>query len=117
MNQAQKLSAPLRVGKDGRHLVDQAGQPVLIQGDAAWSLIAAATREGVERYLDDLAAKGFNAIIVSLLEAYFAPDPPRNMYGDEPFTVPGDFATPNETYMEHADWVLREAERRGMHAR
>jgi Protein of unknown function (DUF4038)/Putative collagen-binding domain of a collagenase len=105
---------PVAVGPTGRYLVDQGGRPVLIQGDAAWSLIAATTKEGVQTYLDDCAAKGFNAIIVNVLEAYFAPDPPRNVYGDDPFSTPGDFATPNERYFEHVDWVLREAERRGI---
>jgi len=112
--QGPKPVFPVKVGPTGRYLVDQGGQPVLIQGDAAWSILAATTREGAERYLDDVVAKGFNAIIVSLLEAYFAPDPPRNVYGDEPFVSPGDFATPNEAYMSHADWVIGQAERRGL---
>lgn len=105
---------PLAVGPSGRYFVDQGGRPVLIQGDAAWSLIAATTREDAERYLDDDAAKGFNAIIVNLLEKYFAPDPPRNLYGEEPFTTAGDFTTPNEAYMAHAEWVIEQAERRGI---
>ena len=79
---------PLKVGPTGRYFVDQDDRPVLIQGDAAWSLIAAARREDVETYLDDCVAKGFNAIIVNVLEAYFAPNPPRNLYGDEPFAGP-----------------------------
>ena len=34
---------PLSVGADRRHLVDQSGHAVLIQGDAAWSLIVNTT--------------------------------------------------------------------------
>jgi hypothetical protein len=105
---------PVAVGPSNRYLVNQRGEPVLIIGDAAWSLIAAATKEGVEAYLDDCAAKGFNAILVNLLEAYFAPDPPRNLYGAEPFTVADDFSTPNEAYFEYADWVIGEAAKRGI---
>ena len=103
---------PLKVGPTHRYFVDQADRPFLIQGDAAWSLIAAAKKDDVTTYLDDCVAKGFNAIIVNLLEAYFAPDPPRNLYGDEPFTTPGDFGTPNEPYFAYADWVIGEAARR-----
>jgi Protein of unknown function (DUF4038)/Putative collagen-binding domain of a collagenase len=105
---------PVAIGPGNRYLVDARGEPVLIIGDAAWSLIVGATREGVAAYLDDDAAKGFNAILVNLLEAYFAPDPPRNLFGEAPFTVAGDFSTPNETYFEYVDWVLGEAARRGI---
>jgi Protein of unknown function (DUF4038)/Putative collagen-binding domain of a collagenase len=105
---------PVQVGPNRRHLVDQDGTPLLIQGDAAWSIIAAVKREGVTTYLDDCADKGFNAILVNLLEAYFAPDPPRNLYGEAPFTAPGDFSTPNEAYFEHADLVIGEAARRNI---
>lgn len=105
---------PVRVGPTQRYLVDADGAPVLIQGDAAWSLIAAATRDDVTVYLDDCATKGFNAIIVNLLERYFAPDPPRTLAGDEPFSTPGDFSSPNEAYFAYADWVIGEAARRGI---
>jgi hypothetical protein len=105
---------PLAIGPTGRYFVDQNGRPVLVQGDAAWSIMVAPTREGVEHYLDNIAAKGFNAILANLIESHFSPDPPGNRYGDAPFTSPGDFATPNEPYMAHVDWVIRQAERRGI---
>ncbi len=111
---SQPPTFPLSIGPTRRYFVDADGRPVLIQGDAAWSLVAATRREDAIRYLDDDAAKGFNAIIVSVIEKYFAPDPPRNLYGDEPFLVAGDFATPNEAYMAHVDWVIGEAEKRGI---
>lgn len=105
---------PVRVGPTKRYLVDADDAPVLIQGDAAWSLLAAANHEDVTVYLDDCAAKGFNAIIVNLLEQYFAPDPPRNLYGEPPFHVAADFGSPNEAYFANADWVIDEAARRGI---
>lgn len=105
---------PLKVGPTGRYFVDQDDRPVLIQGDAAWSLFVATTRDGVLMYLDDCLAKGFNAIIVNVLEAYFAPDPPRNLYGDAPFLKTGDLTAPNEAYFSHVDWVMTEADRRGI---
>jgi hypothetical protein len=105
---------PLRVSADRRRILDADGQPVLIQGDAAWSLIANTTLDGARHYLDDRRAKGFNTLIVSLIEYCFAADAPRNLAGDEPFTTSGDFRTPNEAYMTHAERVLAMAAERGI---
>jgi Protein of unknown function (DUF4038)/Putative collagen-binding domain of a collagenase len=105
---------PLAIGPNQRHFVDQNGVPVLIQGDAAWSLIVSTTKEETILYLDDCVAKGFTAVIVNLLEMYWSADPPRNVNADDPFTIAGDFASPNEAYFGHADWVLEEIERRGL---
>ena len=51
---------------------------------------------------------------LSSVRVEFSINPPRNAYGDGPFTTPGDFSTPNETYFTHADWVINEAASRGM---
>jgi len=104
---------PLRVEPGKRYLVDAAGKPFLLQGDAGWELITRLTREEVSRYLDDRRAKGFNAVIVRLIDHDFVPSPPNNAYGHAPFTVPGDFGTPNEIYFAHADWVLGKAAEKG----
>jgi hypothetical protein len=105
---------PLRVSPDRRRILDAVGQAVLIQGDAAWSLIANTTLDDARLYIEDRRRKGFNALIVSLTEYCFSQDPPRNLAGDEPFTTPGDFRTPNETYMAHAKQVLEIAEENGI---
>jgi len=49
---------PLRVGPDHRHLVDQNGNPFLIQGDAPWSLISGLTNEQAEMYLENRRREG-----------------------------------------------------------
>lgn len=98
---------PLKVGPAKRYLVDQKNTPFLVHGDAAWSLISGTTKDEAERYLRDRAAKGFNTLIVNLVEHKFKG--PRNRDGEPPFTTPGDFATPNEKYFAHADWVIRKA--------
>jgi hypothetical protein len=102
---------PVKVGPDHRHLVDQSGTPLLVQGDAPWSLIAGLTREEAEQYLDKRRQQGFNSIIVNLIEHKFRG--PVNRFGEGPFTTPGDFSTPNEKYFEHADWVIRKAAEKG----
>jgi len=103
---------PLRVSPDHRYLVDQSAAPFWIQGDAPWSLISALTREEEEQYLENRRQKGFNSIIVNLIEHKF--HGPVDRYGQGPFTTPGDFSTPNEKYFEHADWVIRRAAEKGI---
>ena len=76
--------------------MDQTGAPFLVQGDAAWSLISGLTNEEAEKYLEDRRSKGFNSVIVNLIEHQFRG--PVDRYGQNPFTVPGDFSTPNEKY-------------------
>jgi Protein of unknown function (DUF4038)/Putative collagen-binding domain of a collagenase len=127
---------PLVVEPGGRYLVDAAGTPFLVHGDAAWSLIADLTREEVDLYLDDRRARGFNTLLVNLIEHRFAANAPANAYGERPFlgrtfavvaslaqwlpirfapyatslaSLFADFTAPNEAYFAHADWVLRRA--------
>jgi hypothetical protein len=100
---------PLAVGPTGRYLVDRDGSPFLIVGDTAWSLIVSTTRDEARRYLDDRRRRGFNAIIVNLVEQCFSPDPPRTRNGTAPFLVAGTLDQPNDAYFEHAAWVLQEA--------
>jgi hypothetical protein len=103
---------PIRVAPDRRHVVDQAGAPYLIFGDTPWSLISGLTKEEAERYLENRRRKGFNSIIVNLIEHKFRG--PVNRYAQGPFTRPGDFSTPNEKYFAHADWVIRKAGEKGI---
>lgn len=105
---------PLRVSASGRHLENARGEPFLLHGDTAWSLMVQLSREDTEAYLENRRQKGFNAILVNLIEYYYADHPPRNRYGDEPFTTAGDFSTPNEAYFAHADWVLQRAADKGI---
>jgi hypothetical protein len=104
---------PLHVAASKRYLIDAAGTPFLMQGDSPWSLMVQLTREQVDQYLDDRRARGFNTLLTSLIEHYFADNPPRNAYGDAPFLTPGDFGTPNERYFAHVDWVLQRAKAKG----
>ncbi len=71
------------------------------------------TREEVVLYLDNRQAKGFNALVVMLVVATGVHGTSSNAYGEPPFLKPGDFATPNEAYFAHVDWVLQQADARG----
>lgn len=103
---AAGTSFPLRVAREGAFLVDATGAPFLIRGDAAWSMIAQLRLEQAATYLQDRLARGFNTVLVSLLEHYFADDPPRNAYGDDPFLIAGDYGAPNEAYFARAEAML-----------
>ena len=105
---------PIKRGINPRYLVDQKGRPFLIHGDSPWSIIVQLTKEETEQYLINRHRKGFNSIIVNLIEHYGADNPPFNRYGDPPFTIPGDFSTPNPAYFAHADWVLKKAAQYGI---
>ena len=105
---------PLRVEAGTRYLVDAQGAPFLIHGDTAWSLIAQLTRRDIDTYLEDRARRGFNAILVNLLEHHFAARAPANAQGDAPFLTAGDFATPNPAYFAHAEYAIARAAEKGM---
>ena len=102
-----KADFPVSIPAGKRYLEDAAGRPFLIHGDTAWSLIAQLTLEDAEKYLQDRRARGFNTILVNLLEHMFSTKAPANIYGEPPFLRAGDFGTPNKAYFAHADRVLR----------
>ncbi len=104
---------PLRRAPVGRTLVDASGRPFLLQGDAAWSLIVQLDDADLETYLAARQAKGFNALLVNAIEHKFSAQPPRDAFGNAPFTTAGDFSTPNPAYFAHVDRVLQRAEAHG----
>jgi hypothetical protein len=94
--------------------VDQNDRPFIINGDAGWSLVTEVSRADAEQYLENRRQKGFNLVIARLIEHLFSSHPPANFYGDQPFTTPGNFNTPNEAYFAHADWVINTAAAKGL---
>lgn len=107
---------PLRIASDQRHLVDQADRPFLIVGDTPWSLFTGITKAEAESYLEDRRQRGFNSIIVNIIEHWY--NGPINKDGQAPFTKRNgyyDFAQPNEAYFAHVDYVLNIARSKGFH--
>jgi hypothetical protein len=105
---------PLRVSESRRYLEDQQGRPFLVVGDTPWSLIVDLKEDDIRHYLDDRQRRGFNALIVNLIEHKFATDPPRTRAGIEPLLRDGDFSTPNPKYFDFAHEVIAWAGERGM---
>jgi hypothetical protein len=79
-----------------------------MHGDSAWSLIAD-LKEEAYLYLEDRKARGFNTVLVSLLEHRFSRNAPANAYGEKPFDELDNFGVPNQAYFAHADRVLQKA--------
>ncbi|MEX2519499.1 MAG: DUF4038 domain-containing protein [Paracoccaceae bacterium] len=104
---------PLSVSPDRSHLLDGEGRPLLVVGDAAWSLMVELRREDAELYLEDRKARGFNALLINLIEHQFSSNPPANAYGERPFVGGAAFEDPNDVYFDHVDWVLRRARSMG----
>ena len=99
---------------DKTHLINTiTNRPAFITGDTAWSLMAQLSDADVENYLADRAARGFNAIIVNLIEHQYADHAPVDFYGDAPFGGAA-FSTPNEAYFLHADHVISRAAAHGI---
>jgi len=105
---------PLRVEAGKRYLVDAQGRPFLVHGDTPWSLMVQLTRAEVDQYLEDRRARGFNTVLANVIDHQYSDNPPNNAYGQPPFLTPGLFATPNEAYFAHVDYVLSKAAEKGI---
>lgn len=110
--EAGKTAFPLQISANQRHLEDADGRPFLIVADTAWSLIGDLSREEADHYLEDRRKRGFNTILVSLIEHRFSRNAPGNFYRRKPFAA-GGFAAPNDAYFDDAEWILRRAQDRG----
>ncbi len=114
VNTTSSSAFPLRTEAGKRYLIDAQGNPFLVHGDTAWSLIVQLTDAEVDQYLNDRQAKGFNTLLVNLIEHHYADSAPRNAAGDAPFLTANDFSTPNEAYFAHAASVIQKAADRNM---
>lgn len=103
----------LRVAPGGRYLEREDGTPFFYLGDTAWELFHRTTREEVDLYLANRAAKGFTVVQAAILYEVGGLDDP-NAYGEVPL-VDRDPLRPNESYLRHVDYVLERAEALGLY--
>ncbi|SKC37461.1 apiosidase-like domain-containing protein [Krasilnikoviella flava] len=106
------------ISSDGRTFVDQGGDPVLVRGDAPWSLLTDLHPDEAETYLATRSAQGFNAMLVSLVGAVAngAPsDDGATVDGLLPF-VDGDVLRWEEEYFDRAHETVRRAGELGITA-
>jgi hypothetical protein len=116
MTQSQTFHGPLRVGEDGRYLVDARGEPFFWMGDTAWPLYAQYTPDDAEAYLANRAARGFTVIQGVLAWGHGTgmenPEPVANHAGERPWRRGPD--EPNDAYFRNVDHLLDVAERHGL---
>jgi len=105
---------------DKTHLVDTiTNKPVFMNGEAAWSAIVQLNDADAAKYLSDRSKRGFNIVLVNLLEHVWANNCSScshgcaDIKGDCPFTGEA-FSTPNEAYFAQADYFLRLASQHGI---
>jgi hypothetical protein len=115
MTDAPSPAFPLKASADGRYLVDRNGQPFFMIGDAAQSAAGALTYGQFTDYIDDRVSRGFNTINVNFVEHLYAPNPPADRDGNVPFTVSGDFSTPNDAYFTGLERKVAYAESKGVY--
>jgi hypothetical protein len=105
-------SQVLKVSSNNSYLETTDGKPFLWIGDTAWELFHKLNREDAEMYLKNRAEKGFTVIQAVILAEQDGLNRP-NAYGEIPL-VGKDPTRPNEKYFEHVDFIVNEAEIRGL---
>lgn len=115
----------LRVGDDGRFLVDVQGTPVFLDVDTAWGL-ARLGRNEAEAYLSHRKGQEFNAVAFVLYRLPDTEQPERQPFQvvegkpdpARPLTTPG--SDPDDPagydYWDHIDALLDRIESRGLYA-
>lgn len=101
----------LQVSNNGRFLVTQSGTPFFWMGDTNWRMYKF-TREDIDYYFDDRAAKGFNVIQGPVLvQSHWSDSESLDAYGHGNF----DPDNPNLAFFNHIDYIVDAAEQRGMY--
>ena len=109
----------LRVSENRHFLMTSDGKPFFWLADTAWELFHRLNREEAVKYLDTRAAQGFTAIqAVAIAEEDGLRTP--NAYGHCPFVddhtpTPRVVEGPQNDYWDHVDFVVDEANRRGIY--
>jgi hypothetical protein len=113
---AAGVAYPLKLSANRRYLVDQNNRPFMIVGDSPQSMIGNLSVQDAATFIVDRKKAGFNALLVDLLcDKYTGCRDDGTTYdGIEPFTTPGDLATPNPAYFARADAIIRIAANAGI---
>lgn len=104
------------VSPNGRHFVDQDGDPVLVRGDSPWSLLVDLLPHETATYLTTRSEQGFNALVVSLLGSPLNGGPSADgatVDGLLPFDD-GDVTRWNRPYWDRAHSTLERAAELGL---
>jgi Protein of unknown function (DUF4038)/Bacterial Ig-like domain (group 3) len=103
------------VSANGRYLVDQNGNPFLLNGDSDWDLAWALSPADQQTFLADRAQNGFNTVMTDLVGSpgtMNGNDDGSNYAGVVPFT--GSAYTPNPAYWDAIGTFFNEAAANGI---
>ena len=103
----------LKVSENKRFLVHEDGTPFFYLGDTAWELFHRLSRNEAKKYLENRRQKGFTVIQAVVLAEMDGLNTP-NAYGDKPL-IDNDPARPNAKYFNHVDYIVSQAESRGIY--
>lgn len=109
----------LKVSDNHRFLVTEEGRPFFWLGDTTWELFHRLNREDAIRLFENRAYRRFNvlqSVAIGELEGHTDPNP----YGHLPFvdldvTRPAVKDGPQNDYWDHVDFIVREANQRGLY--
>src|SRR5437867_8896892 len=105
----------LRVSVNGRYFVDQHGKPFFYLGDTCWLLFQRPSREELDEYLKDRAAKGFTVIQAYVLRGLGQKHPDGNSsLLDATPLLDRDPTRPNEEFFKNVDYVINRANELGL---
>ncbi len=124
---------PVQYSADKRYLVDRNGAPFPIMGRTAWFITSASVAD-YRKFIDDTAARGYDAIELHVLNHDpRGHNPPSNGSGDLPFlnrldnhawngslsygdinNEAPDFTTPSDLYWSFVDRLLLYCESKGI---
>jgi hypothetical protein len=107
---------PLKVSANRRYLLDQKDAPFLIAGESPQALMVNVSEEDAEAFFANRQSHGFNTVWINLLcRPYTGGRPDGSTYdGILPFATADDLSTPNPTYFDRCDRMLRLAGRHGL---
>ena len=109
----------LKVSENHRFLVTANGEPFFWLGDTAWELFHRLNREEADLYLEHRARQGFTVVQAVALAELNGSNAP-NAYGHKPLldndpTRPDLKDGPNNDYWDHVDFIVRQANQRGIY--
>jgi hypothetical protein len=104
---------PVSVSANGHYLVTSDGRPFFWLADTAWELVHSTTREEIQYYLQTRAQQGFTVIQAVALGEMDGLNKPTSD-GLRPFAN-NDPSKPNAAYFDRVEFIVAEAEKRGLH--
>ena len=109
----------LKISENKRFLIHEDGTPFFYLGDTAWQLFHRLNREEAEKYLENRRQKAFTviqAVAIAELDGHSAPNPYNHLPLEElDPSRPAVKDGPNNDYWDHVDFIVAEANKRGLY--